>query len=122
MIEKFWGVCRLSVYPKSVFIKSLNTSPHVYVGMIFRKKLPNFWIFQPSVRLWDPQRCFSFYSKIAVRKFTRCNISYVTGCFQLRGVSFLVRKRLSRRCLTCSRPLFSPDFGSKRIHYFLHIT
>ena len=40
----------------------------------------------------------------------------------IRGVSFLVRTRLSRRCLTWSRPLFSPDCELKRFYDFLRIT
>ena len=42
VVEKAWGISRLSVDPKSVFIKSFNTGPHVHIGLIFFEKFPNF--------------------------------------------------------------------------------
>ena len=37
---------------------------------------------------------------------------------KLRGGRFLFRIWLSRRCLTCSEPLFIPNFEPFKIHYF----
>ena len=44
VVEEAWGISRLSVDPKSVFIKSLNTCPHVKVGLICLEEVPNFRI------------------------------------------------------------------------------
>ena len=40
---------------------------------------------------------------------------------KLRGGRFLFRIWLSRRCLTCSEPLFIPNFEAFKIHNFLVI-
>ena len=51
--------------------------------------------------------------------YNLCSTTKVPVC---TGVSFLVRKRLWRRCLTCWRPLFSPDFDESNFHYSSRIT
>ena len=53
VVEKLWSVSWLSVYPKSVSIKSLNAGPHVH-ALVFLEKFPDFWIFQSSVWPWNP--------------------------------------------------------------------
>ena len=59
------GVCRGTIYIKSVFIESsINTSPHVHINFISIEKFPNFWIIKSSVWPWHPERGVYFFLKI----------------------------------------------------------
>ena len=89
MVEKDWGVGWLSIDPKSIFIKSFNTCPHIHVRLICIKEVPYFRILKPFVRPRNPKRCISFCSKIQMQKILLKNSwnREITGSIGIFGVT-----------------------------------